>query len=393
MRTFLLNPVITFNTIGYGYKHPVIGCKNRETLKTITREDSEFLAMVRAVSIGVIVLGHVGGFWFFRPYSEFLHVVVPVFFFISGVFAYASYSKSSSATTYYGKRIPQLLIPYYMLCVLSLLVYVVQHDAFPNILQRELIHWLDMTPSNDIMPFPIGQVWFLHTLTIITFISPLYFVLFKISRLLFLIILFVLIFISGMEDALNIIDMFNINIKYVYLPLIHSVFYMLGIMYCASGVLSRKNIVAVCICSLIISILSVYVFKLDIDFGNHINAPDLYYISGSILTISILLLSKKIILSMLNRISLLRHAWRFAYRHTFSIFLLHTFAIYISEVIFGLTNPQQKTIGYGLTKFACVACLTIIISPPFSWLATSTTQALQKLLNTKSTSPSLETAR
>jgi peptidoglycan/LPS O-acetylase OafA/YrhL len=42
--------------------------------------DSHFLAYLRGIAILVIVFLHVGGGWFFIPYSGFLQVFVPVFF-------------------------------------------------------------------------------------------------------------------------------------------------------------------------------------------------------------------------------------------------------------------------------------------------------------------------
>ena len=51
---------------------------------SFSREDSQFLAYLRSLSILVIVFGHIGLFWVYKPYSEFLHVFIPIFFFISG---------------------------------------------------------------------------------------------------------------------------------------------------------------------------------------------------------------------------------------------------------------------------------------------------------------------
>lgn len=48
-------------------------------LTWLNQKDSRFLAILRSLSIFVIVFGHVGGFWLFRPWSEFLHVFVPIF--------------------------------------------------------------------------------------------------------------------------------------------------------------------------------------------------------------------------------------------------------------------------------------------------------------------------
>ena len=65
-----------------------------QTLK-LTADDSQFLAILRALAILVIMLGHAGLlFWLHRPHSEFLHVVVALFFFISGAVAYPSWVRN-----------------------------------------------------------------------------------------------------------------------------------------------------------------------------------------------------------------------------------------------------------------------------------------------------------
>ena len=51
-----------------------------EIMININSEDSLLLKYSRGLSIFVIVFGHVGGFWFYDPYSRFLLVVNAVFF-------------------------------------------------------------------------------------------------------------------------------------------------------------------------------------------------------------------------------------------------------------------------------------------------------------------------
>ncbi len=56
----------------------------------------------------------------------------------------------------------------------------------------------------------------------------------------------------------------------------------------------------------------------------------------------------------------------FLYKHTFSIYLLHSFGIFISEKIFGLVDPDQKTITYGLVKLVVVLIITCLLAVPYT---------------------------
>ncbi|WP_456432061.1 acyltransferase family protein, partial [Thermosulfuriphilus sp.] len=145
----------------------------------LSRQDSEFLRYLRGLAIFIVVFGHVGGFWFYRPYSGFLLVSVPIFFMISGAVSYPSYRRSGPLSFYLAKRTISLLIPYYLLCLLCLGFYLLQEGRLPSFSAERLIRWLLIRPSKEMMPFPIGQIWFLYVLLIISFLSPLYFFLWK----------------------------------------------------------------------------------------------------------------------------------------------------------------------------------------------------------------------
>jgi peptidoglycan/LPS O-acetylase OafA/YrhL len=100
--------------------NPVVDCTVND--RCISPTDSRFLAYLRGLAILVIVFGHCGGGWVFKPYSGFLNVFVPVFFSLSGAVCYHSYRRSHSVGDYITKRVVGLLTPYYLLCLLSLVL-------------------------------------------------------------------------------------------------------------------------------------------------------------------------------------------------------------------------------------------------------------------------------
>jgi peptidoglycan/LPS O-acetylase OafA/YrhL len=350
--------------------------------KTISPADSKFLAYLRALSIFVIVFGHVGGFWVFKPYSEFLHVFVPVFFFISGAVSYYSFNRAPSTLAYYKKRLVGLLVPYYLLCLLSLAVYIATRHHFPSVDINSLWRWLQIRPSNAIMVFPVGQVWFLHTLFFITAVSPLIFKLYNQHKGAVYILVLLLLLFSTTNSFLNVNKALHIFDNNLYKPVIHSIFYIFGMLsFSNDSIRTKKNLFALFGAGILFSIISVYFFGVSVDYNDHINAPGIYFVSGSVAAISLLLLFARALPKLIDSIKPLKIGANFFYRHTFSIYLLHTFAIFLAENIFGLVEPDKKNITYGLTKLTVVLVITCLLAVPF----TSITQKISALLLRKTT--------
>jgi len=338
--------------------------------KKLSKSESEFLSYLRSLAIFVIVFGHVGGFWVYRPYSEFLHVFVPVFFFISGAVSFFSYNRSVTTISYYKKRFIGLLVPYYLLCALSLLVFIVTKQEFPTFSIVNILKWIQIRPSNDMMPFPVGQVWFLHTLFIITSISPIYFRIYNKSVHVIYALLFFIVCISVTPLFFNISKYVYIWGNNLYRPLIHSGFYVFGMLAFSSVSFNRKNIlIFILLIGILLSVATVYLLNLDIDYAFHTFYPDLYYVSGSFAAISLMLLSKNMLLYCVTKILILKSIFNFFYKHTFSIYLLHSFGIFISESVFGLVDPDKKTITYGLAKLIVVLLITCLLSIPYTKLS------------------------
>lgn len=334
----------------------------------ISYEDSQFLSYLRSIAIFIIVFGHVGGFWFYKPYSEFLHVSVPIFFFLSGSVSYFSYDRSPSLFHFYCKRIISLLTPYYLISILSLLVYIEVHHNIPSIQIDNLLKWLLIMPSNAIMPFPLGQVWFLHVLVIIMILSPIYFELRKNKKTILISLLFSFTTISVIQLFSNIFPLFNILYFNFYPPFIYSSFFIYGILFITSNNSINKNIsfYVLAAISLFTCIFLAYYFNLDIDFIHHISPPNIFYVSGSFFCIFLLLQYRQKIVAIINKYKVTTLILRFFHNHTFSIFLLHTFAIYLSERFLGLVEPQNKDWKYGVTKLCVVLVITCILSIPFT---------------------------
>ena len=339
----------------------------------LSQNDSEYLSYLRSLSIFVIVFGHVGGFWFYRPYTEFLHVFIPVFFFISGAVGLLSFNRSSSIKGYYYKRIIGLLIPYYLLCLISLIVFVCTCKQLPEFDIGNLLKWIEIRPSPDIMPFPIGQVWFLHTLFFIVLVSPVYFYIQDKYRLALPFIVVAIVGCSGIQLFIDI-GFINIMGNNLYRPLVHSGFYIFGFMVFSSTRLQTKTfLISLFAGGIIVSFATAHYLNLNVDYAFHLEAPDLYYVSGSFSAIAALLVFKRRIVALVQLNKLVEKVFRFFHTHTFSIFLLHTFSMYVCEVFFGLVDPKVKTVIYGVVKLGAVLITTCILAVPFTALSVAIT--------------------
>lgn len=346
----------------------------------ISADDSGFIAYLRSLSICAIVFGHVGGFWVFRPYSEFLHVFVPVFFFLSGAVSCYSYERSPSVAQYYIKRLTGLLVPYYLLCLLQLVLFVCENGHMPSYNFENILLWLQLRPVNDIMVFPVGQVWFLHTLLVITIISPLYFYLRKAFVNKLMILMCAIILFSSIQLFWDVEKYFYLLGNNLYKPLIHSSFFIFGMIYFAFLRDNTKFLLIFSSILFVVSLSVVLLFKLNIDYGFHTFAPDLYYVAGSYASILIFLyLKNQIVKAVRFNIQVVK-VFNFIHRNTFSIFLLHSLMIYIIEKGLGFDVPEDKKILFGIAKFIVVLIGTCILSEPFTRLVAVLSLFLKKIL-------------
>jgi peptidoglycan/LPS O-acetylase OafA/YrhL len=338
--------------------------------EALIKADSEFLANLRAVAIFIIVFGHVGGFWFYRPYSEFLHVFVPVFFFISGAVTYFSFLRSHSLMEFYSKRILGLLVPYYLVCLLSVVVYVVLHGSVPVFNFDKLLEWLEIRPSGSIMVFPLGQVWFLNTLLIITIFAPLYFYLLKRKSILLLVLLGTMVCASIMQHFIDLGHNLYLFGNNIFKPIVHSTFYILGAV-CFSGrfVINKKFYIIASIFLFICEVVMIVFFIGNSDYSFHTFAPDFYYLVGSLFAICFFMVFKNLWNAILKSSDYLKMGADFFYRHTFSIFLLHSFSIFLAEKYLGLVGHGSFSVKYGIIKLFVVLMLTSFMAVPFSYVS------------------------
>lgn len=336
----------------------------------LSETDSRFLAYLRGVSILMIVFMHVGLAWFYRPWSEFLNVFVAIFFFISGAVSFHSYQKYSVLQSFYMKRLLGLYIPYFLLCLLSLTVYLFQYGGHLPIFDSDkFLAWLEIRPYAVTTPFNIGQVWFLHTLLLISLISPSIFNAIEYHKtcyLFFLVLL--LLFISSIQLFYDIDNYFVLFGNNLYKPIIHTLFFTFGAWYFSgeySYEFKKGTYLLFSLGMSLICIFLVYQFDLKIGYYYHTYAPDIYYVLGSLSAILFVITLKDLFIYLASLSRIIEYTLKLLYIYTMPIFLLHSFSIFICEELFGLVHPDHNFILYGIVKISLVICITLLLSYPF----------------------------
>ena len=227
-----------------------------------------------------------------------------------------------------------------------------------------------MRQSSQIMPFPIGQIWWLQTLLLLSLWAPVLFWLnHKNAKYNWLIIIFC-IFLSTAQ----LLSDESLKISFLgfsfYKPIFYTAFYIFGFFYTTKKEYFTKSfVINYIIIGLAGSLILIYALDLNISYAIHCFPPDLYYALGSLFIIGILLLTKKYFIKITNTYKIFTFFLKFFYKHTFSIFLLHTFSIYFCENYLWFILPKEKNILYALIKFPSVLLITCLISIPFTAIA------------------------
>lgn len=343
--------------------------------------ESDYLRYLRGFSIFGIILQHLCR-WIYMPYSDFIFApFVPIFFFLSGSVTFHSYKQDGSLWIYYSKKMVKLLVPYYLICIFSLMVYVVMNSSLPVFDMQKVLMWLKITPSNEIMPFNLGQVWFLQTLVIISIVAPIYFYLIDKNVSYLLILIAIIIVVSTLRLFFRIDHYFGVGNHNFYKPLTNSIFYILGLVYFSRKFLIRNTtLIWIFSCCVVVSIAITLILNINIAPSSHGYSPDLYYIAVNLSVIAFVFIIREPVTNIIQRLKQLQFILRFFDKHTFSIFLLHSFSIFIAESCFNLVHPQQYFILYGITKLAVVLIITCSLAVPFTWITNFLTIRAVKFL-------------
>lgn len=338
----------------------------RENTMLIDNEDRLFLDRLRGISIVRVVLAHLGLTWFFLPYSSVFSVFLPVLFFVSGAVSYGSFLRSSSRAHYFKKRLNTLVTPYYFLIIISFLFIWSVNRHIPPIDATQIFYWITIKPQSSSMPYPLGQVWFIHALAVIILLSPVVFKLLNKNKNYFYAIFGMSIILSICQLYFNF-HKFFIFYGHTFYPALFSLsFFAFGAYLFSFERLQRIKISMVFFSVfLIITFLFISSKVVDPNFMKH-SPPNFYYLSGAFAAITFLVLIGDLINKICNKLKSLDLFILFSSKNAYSIFLLHSLSIFLTEKYFGLMNVARDPLS-AITKILLVFIITYLLALPLSW--------------------------
>jgi peptidoglycan/LPS O-acetylase OafA/YrhL len=347
----------------------------------LSKNDSDYLDILRGMSILLVVLVHLGLSWVFPPYSEMVLFVVPLLFFVSGAVSFYSFHRSTNINKYLTKRLISISVPYFVIVIFSFAVTWAINFEIPSLNLYAIYQWITFNPVavSDTMPFPLGQVWFLHVLVIITIISPLFFILAKFRGIFILLPIVISITFGLAQNFDNIGGYLSLDKHNFYQIVPNMGFYFFGACYYAYKH-KFSNIIILMLLS--ISILVAIALGMFVNTSNamsdHSYYPDLFYISSSFVAILSFLLFKPLIERIINKLSVIKTILNFISYHAYSIYMIHTLLIFWSEKYYGLKGVMGSP-DLAALKIIFVILGTMLLSIPVSFVSKKITTQMRAL--------------
>jgi peptidoglycan/LPS O-acetylase OafA/YrhL len=346
----------------------------------IENKDREYITLIRGISITRVVLVHLGLSWIFIPYSEYIHVFLPLLFFVSGAVSQFSFSRAKSPILYLKKRLLSVAVPYYIIIIISFIVASLIRWELPGFDPYLIYNWatFNAVEVRSSMPFPLGQIWFLHSLVIILILSPALFFLSKRNIAVLPLVMIMSLALGVLQQVTDFgrdFFLFNHN---MYQPLSNIGFFAFGAFFYKYRVLFTQQVLCSALLAfLLLSVASGLWFSDSMFMTRHIFAPDIFYISCSYTAILLFLVLQEQITWLVEKTPGASYFFLFMSKHSYSVFLLHSLVLYICHHYFGLDGVMGDPLRAGL-KIILVIAITCLISIPVTKLTNKVVLLLQK---------------
>ncbi len=330
---------------------------------SIIPDDRLFLDRLRGMSILRVVLAHLGLSWFYPPYSNYISVLLPILFFVSGAISLPIFIRAKSVFEYTVKRISSVLIPYYIIAIAIILagfIFIPGNIKFPV---EEAWRWLFIMPKSTDAHFPIAQVWFLRSLAVIVLLSiPIYYMSMRNPNLL-LVYVAISIFISLIQLYHEIHQYFYILGYNLYQPLTNAGFFFFGSWYYWRGGFSYMSLGIGTIMIVLISVAALLFSEYTLNIDEHLYSPTFYYVGLSFSAILISLILKTPIQFILDRIPCVDRFVHVLSDNAYAIFILHSLSLDLVERYLNLVDVAHD-LKLAVLKIFIVVASTIIVAVP-----------------------------
>ena len=317
---------------------------------TIENKDREYITLIRGISITRVVLVHLGLSWIFIPYSEYIHVFLPLLFFVSGAVSQFSFSRAKSPLLYLKKRLISVAIPYYTVVIISFAISSLIQWELPTFDPFLIYNWatFNAVEVRSSMPFPLGQIWFLHSLVIILIFSPILFFLSERNSTVLPLVIILSLAIGVTQQITNFgKDLFFLNHN-MYQPLSNVGFFAFGaFFYKYRYIFTQKMLGSTLMAFLLLSVASGLWFSDSMFMTRHTFAPDIFYISCNYSAILLFLVLQDQVTWLVEKIPGAHYFFLFMSKHSYSVFLLHSLVLYICHHFLGLDGVMGDPLRAG----------------------------------------------
>jgi peptidoglycan/LPS O-acetylase OafA/YrhL len=333
------------------------------------KKNSKFINYLRGASILRVVLVHLGLSWIFLPYSSYVGIFLPVLFFCSGYVFLSLYRKSILATKYLYARLLGILIPFYLVYGVAVLISVLiganEIPAFPEILKILII-----APSDEYMPYPLGQIWYLRVLLFCTLLSVFIFYAAQKNSLFLLLPAFVAAVLSVIQSYEPIAKSLSFVGHNFYQSILYGAYFFIGSYFLTFDWRKyRKTIFFISAANLGVAVLFfIYGSLSSANLSAYAYAPNLFFFCLGVLGILICLLLVEQIEWILEKVSIVRAVLLYCSQHSYGIYLIHSFLIVFSEFYFGWVSISASPL-IALSKIAFVVFGSMVLAYPITYLS------------------------
>lgn len=336
----------------------------------LTHADKQYINYLRGALILRVVLMHLGLAWFYLPYSSYFALFFPALFGVSGIVSYYSYRRAGDVTHYLIKRITRIVVTFY---IISGGAYVIAFLIDPQLMNlSEFINWLLINPETEDQPYPMGQIWFLRALILLTVIVLPFFYL-SLKNIHFLLVpVFISLFLSLAQQfhaagSFFMIEIGDLNEINTYHPLVNMGYFCFCAWASYVGILKRATwMLALMVLGLVAAWVLVQYQNFSLNLGDHSYYQDFFYLSLGYAGIGLLFGLRTPITYVLAKIPALGQALLFFSTHAFSIFMIHSLYIYLAETVFALKDLQNASAI--LLKIAFVLVASVVSAVPLSYI-------------------------
>ena len=247
------------------------------------------------------------------------------------------------------------------MCVFSLLYYFYINNSFPQFDLINFLKWVFIAPNNSLMPFPLGQLWFLNMYLVMFLLLPVFFYIANRGILTVIYLLSVFIF-SIIQHEISFINVDTAFIGFAYKVIFYSFFLICGaVIYNGLHIINVKFFFVL----LLLFCVSLFYYA-DGDITSAFISRSVVAILSTMSFALFLTVFKDVFYSIICGNLIIKNLLIFFHKHTFSIYLLHTLSILLVEKIFYMIGYTDKTYIYGVSKFILVLGMSSVFAIPFT---------------------------